>query len=368
MIYQNLKKHLINSFNILKRFALSLTPPLFGGFFFLVCFISFLGLRHNQMEDNLLQSTKIVLKIEESKSECLSNVYHFNGITRAIQNITLKSDLSGPVFKIMAKAGQPIKKGDAILKIHNDDLDAKLESARARFQQKDLEFKASEKLNAKGVKTQIDLTQSKAEMELARSELAKMEGHIIKAPDDGYIDAFLIDEKDQITPQTGLVKFLKISPLKIIIYISEKEHDLIKEGQKATLNIPILKKAVEGIVTFISKSPTEETKTYEINIETPNTDQSILDGMSCDVRIEELQKLFHKIPLSALTLNNEGVTGIKIINEESKVEFLKIEKHHIQDNGFLFVATDKENFHYIKTGASFVEEGQKVDIVTGKIL
>lgn len=365
-ILRGLKKYLDNNSTLLK--IKKMTPPVFGGAFFLFCLFITLIIKHIKTEDKpVLEGTALVLDIAESKHEDVSLVYYLNGLTKASTSVLIKSEIAGRVESIFVKSGTYVEKGKPILKISDLDIQAQIMAAKSRVKEKEMEFRAGEKLSLKGVKTAIEAERSKAEFEEAKASLAKLEESVVKAPDNGFIDYIAVDCGEYLSAQSVIGKFLKLNPMKILCYIGEKNRPFIEEGFKVEVFFPILKKTVTGKVTFISRTAELRTKVYFLEIEVENKDHEILEGMHCDVSVFSPIKKRHHIPLSAMTLDDEGFPGVKFINDQHLVDFLPVTIDQVQKGAIVF-QYPQPTFKYIRYGADFVVKGQKIDPETRKIL
>lgn len=345
-----------------------MSPPAVGGAFFVCSLFIFLLMRSaHKNESIILKSTAVVLDIQESKAQDQPLIYFLNGLSEASVSLVLKTELSGHVESILVKSGDKVKKGDIIVKMGDPDIKARLEAAKARVNEKELEYKAKLQLSEKGVRTVIDAERAKADFEAAKAELAKMEESDIKAPEDGIIDHIMVSAGDFLQMGASIGKFLKLKPLKIICYVSEKNRVFLSEGDKTELNYPLLNKKNMGKISFIAKSSDLKTKVYRVEVDVENEDESIVEGMSCNVSIFTTSKMRHKIPLSSIGLNEDGKPGIKIVSDESQILFLPISIEQIHD-GHIILTHDKDSLKYVKSGGDFVIEGQKVNIATGELL
>lgn len=343
------------------------SPQAFGGMFFIISFILFIVIKNSHHEKLTLNETSITVHLEKSLEENLPLIYHANGLTKADKSVLIKSEIGGHIETIYVDSGSFIEKSTPILKISDVDLKAQIQAAKAKVKERELEYTAFEKLNQKGVKTIIETERSKAELEAARASLAKLEESVIKAPFDGFMDHIAVDEGELLSSQSIVGRFLALNPLKIICYISEKNRPFIEKGFQASVYFPILQKTVEGKVTFISQTSELRTKVYFLEIEIENKDLSILEGMHCDVEIKTPTKKRHSVPLSSLTLNDEGLPGIKIIKNDKSVYFLPITIQQIQKDNIIFEYPESP-IHYIRYGADFLNSNEKIDIQTGKII
>jgi multidrug efflux system membrane fusion protein len=117
-----------------------------------------------------------------------------------------------------------------------------------------------------------------------------------------------------------------------------------------------------GKVRFVSPSASQTTRTYRVEIEIPNADFSIPDGITAEVSIPLDAMPATRIPRSALTYSSAGQLGVRIVNAESLVEFAAITVVE-DDQAFMWVGGLADGARLIVQGQDFVREGQKVEAV-----
>ena len=62
-----------------------------------------------------------------------------------------------------------------------------------------------------------------------------------------------------------------------------------------------------------------------MEIDVPNPDLSIRDGQTAEIAIAAAGVEAHLLPQSALTLNDDGTLGVRMINAENTVEFAAVD-------------------------------------------
>ena len=82
---------------------------------------------------------------------------------------------------------------------------------------------------------------------------------------------------------------------------------------------------VTGQVTFLSRSADPQTRTFRVEIEVPNDDLRIRDGQTAEIAIASAGVKAHLLPQSALTLNDDGTLGVRLVDEDAVVSFAPVE-------------------------------------------
>ena len=86
----------------------------------------------------------------------------------------------------------------------------------------------------------------------------------------------------------------------------------------------------------------------------------IRDGETAEISIELASDTAHLLPQSVLTLNDEGVLGIRAVIE-GNVKFFEVKILRDQVNGLLLTGLPK-SIDVITVGQEFVLDGQKVKV------
>jgi multidrug efflux system membrane fusion protein len=120
--------------------------------------------------------------------------------------------------------------------------------------------------------------------------------------------------------------------------------------------------AARGKVRFVAKTATQTTRTYRVEIELPNADAIIPDGITAEVSIPLAPVEASRVPRSALTFSSGGDLGVRAVGADGLVGFVPIAV--IEDEQtHMWVAGIPDRTRVIVQGQDFVREGQKVEAV-----
>jgi multidrug efflux system membrane fusion protein len=116
---------------------------------------------------------------------------------------------------------------------------------------------------------------------------------------------------------------------------------------------------VNGQVTFLSRSADPTTRTFRVEIEVPNPDLALRDGQTAEILIAAEGERAHLLPASALTLNDEGTLGIRVVGEASAVEFMPVTMLRDTPEG-VWLAGLPDAVDVIVVGQEYVTQGVTV--------
>src|SRR5690606_14444769 len=106
------------------------------------------------------------------------------------------------------------------------------------------------------------------------------------------------------------------------------------------------------------------TRTFRVEISTPNP-ENIPSGTSATVEIPKKSVLAHFITASLLTLDSNGRTGVKTVDDDGIVIFHPVQIISAETNG-IYVVGLPDNANLIINGQGFADAGVKVKTVAAK--
>lgn len=276
------------------------------------------------------------------KPEKLNNNVITTGTILANESVELKSEISGKVVKIFFKEGSRVNKGDILLKINDEELQAQLLRAKSNLKlAEENEARQKALFEKEGVSKQVydaavnDLNAKKADLALINAQIDKTE---IRAPFEGQIGLKYVSEGSFVNTTTVIASLQDIDPVKIDFSIPEKYTTYVTRGDRIQFKVAGSNKIFTGNVFAVEPKIDDVTRTLKIRAISPNTRAEILPGAFADVTL-----ILREIP-DALMVPTQAVIPI-----------LKGQKIYLYKNGFVVEAE-------IETG---IRTDEAVQIVKG---
>ena len=179
----------------------------------------------------------------------------------------------------------------------------------------------------------------------------------VKAPFSGYIEK-IVKPGNFLERGQVCATLIQLSPIIFLAGVPEYEINKVKNGQDVILEL-VTGEIIKGELTFVSKSASSETRTFNVESQINNVDGSIKDGLTASMTIKIDKVKAHKISPSILLLNDDGRLGIRIVDSNSNVEFTEITILEDSIEG-LWVTNIPDRVEIIIQGQGLVEDGQKV--------
>lgn len=287
------------------------------------------------------------------------------GRTENKRTVDVKAETSGRVAERPVERGTQVAVGDLLCRIHMEDRQAGLEEAQAALEEARIEQEASLRLKERGFQSETAIAQAKARLVAAEAQVARRQLDIdrtrVRAPFAGIVEDVHLEVGDYATPGSPCVTVVDMNPMLLKGRVSERQVSRIEPGQTVT-GVLSDGRTVEGPVTFVGQKADEDTRTYAVQIEIPNADYTVRSGITTEIHIPVDRVLAHKISPALFTLDDDGRIGVRIVNDDRRVEY-----HHVnivrEEPGGVWVTGLPDVTTLITVGQELVVAGQEVDPV-----
>ena len=262
--------------------------------------------------------------------------------------VRISSEVAGEIIDIPVKDGMKVKKGDLLVRVNPDTLEAQVKQqeaafnatkanaaqAKAQLLKAQLDMKRIQNLYDKGYSTEDTLDQTKTSLEIAKAsheaslfrikqqemQLREANDELSKAstfsPIEGTIIALNSEVGDRVvgTGQfagTEIMKLANLNHMEVRVDVSEAEIVDVKIGNQAEIEVDALPgEKFAGIVKEIANSANtsgggsqEQLTTFEVKVKMVNIDARYRPGMTAtaDIKTTTVNNVV-KVPLQAVTV------------------------------------------------------------------
>lgn len=206
-----------------------------------------------------------------------------------------------------------------------------------------------------GIESAVAGVQSaEASVENAKLEIAKL---TIEAPFSGVLFTDTAELGELLQPGSPCATLQQLNPLKLVGFLPEADVNKVELGALAGARLATGDEVV-GEVTFVSRSADMNTRTFETEITVPNDDLALRDGQTVEILIQADPIRAHLVPGSAMTLDDEGRLGLRVI-EDGTAQFAPITLLRDTPEGMLISGLADEA-EVIIVGQEYVTDGVPV--------
>ena len=290
-----------------------------------------------------------------------------SGRTEADKKVTAFARTNGVLTELRVRRGSRVKQGDVMAVLSDDAREAQVAQARALLEQRKAELDAKRRLIQMNAYPRLELSNLEAQFKAAEAGLAAAEAErdrgVITAPFDGVVtevsevgtSAFSFTGKE-------IAMVVAMDPMLAVVEVSERRVSSIKLGSAAEVRL-VSGETRQGRVRYVSLSATQTTRTYRVEVQMPNADGAIPDGITAEVAIPLAPTPATRVPRSALIFSSSGDLGVRMVDAEGKVGFVATTIVE-DDQGHMWLAGVPDGARVIVQGQDFVREGMRVEVVT----
>ena len=305
------------------------------------------------------------VRVRTQSAEEVQRTIVVNGKTAPARVVELSAETDGRVEFIGAERGRNISRGELIVRLDERDRSARLSQAKATVKQREVEFEARERLKTESYVSEAQLQEAVAALEAARTELTRAQLDLtymmIRAPFDGALQSRIVEVGDFVKRGDPIATFVDNRTIIVTANLSEFDAryvnvDDLAEARLATGG------TVRGRIRYVAPVAHEATRTFTVELEVDNSDGRLRPGGTAELRIPAESLLAHRVSPSLLTLDDAGNVGIKIINDQGKVEFVVADIALSSADG-VWIAGLPPTVTIITVGQGFVATGSVVNAI-----
>src|SRR6056300_430340 len=289
--------------------------------------------------------------VQKSQARMIDSAVILRGETQAARSVTVRAETSGQIINDPLRKGHVVTAGDILCQIDPGvrnsalaDARARLASAQARVPEANarldearINFNAANKLSETGFASETRVASAQAGVRSAEAAVAtatsgleatksaiqsaeaadesaqkELDRVTITAPFGGLLETDTAELGSLMQPGAACATIVQLDPIKVVGFVPETALSRVTIGAPARAKLTG-GRMVQGLVTFISRSADPVTRTFRIEIDVANTDQSISDGQTAEITIAAEGDNAHLLPQSSLTLNDAGTLGVRIV-------------------------------------------------------
>ena len=261
---------------------------------------------------------------------------------------------------------------------------ARLDEAMARLDEAKINDNAASKLSEGGFASETRVASAQAAVRAAEAAVAAAKSGLqstgagiqsaeaaiasvqkdidrlkITAPFEGLLETDSAELGSLMQPGALCATILQLDPMKLVGFVPETDVDRVEIGALAGARLSGGQE-VQGRVTFLSRSADQTTRTFRVEIQVPNADLKIRDGQTAEIIVAADGAKAHLLPQSALTLNDDGDLGVRIVDDNNLAQFRALSLLRDTSEG-VWVAGLPEVADVIIIGQEYVVDGVAVE-------
>jgi len=340
-----------------------------------------------------------------SDAQITADALSLRGRTEAARQVMVAAETSGRIISEPIRAGAFVEEGQLLCQIDTGtrgaalaeaqaarteaaarlpEAEARLAEAEAALTAAQIDANAADRLSEQGFASETRAASAAASLRAAEAAIRSAQSGVeaaaagilaadaavdraeeeigrleIRAPFEGLLESDTAELGALLQPGAGCATVIQLNPMKLVGFVPESEVSRVELGATAGARLATGTE-VQGVVTFLSRSADPDTRTFRVEISVDNADLSIRDGQSADILIETEGTPSHLLPASALTLNDDGVLGIRAAID-GRAQFIEVRMLRDTARGVLLAGLP-DQVDVITIGQEFVTDGTPVEV------
>ena len=288
-----------------------------------------------------------------------------SGRTQADVRVSVRAETGGIVKQRPVREGARVEAGDLLCRIDRGARDARLARASAALSKAEFDLAAAERLSARGFAPESRLRAARAAVDAARAALAEARLDLsrteIRAPVAGIVQKPLVEIGGMLTIGGVCASLVDIDPILMIAQISERDIGALETGMSATVTT-VTGETRTGTIRYIAPSADPATRTFRVEIEIENADNTLREGVTAHAEIPLAPVRAHFLSPSILTLDDDGRIGLRGVDDRDRVVFWPVKVVASERTG-VWVTGLPERVRLITVGQEYVKAGAIVEPV-----
>jgi multidrug efflux system membrane fusion protein len=311
------------------------------------------------------------------------------GTVTSLATVTVRTQISGYLMRVVFKEGDEVKKGDLLVEIDSRPYEATLAQAKGQLARDEAMLKgaqvdltryqglaAQNAVPHQTLDTQIALVaQDQGTVEADRAAVKSAEVNLqytrIVSPIDGRVGLRLVDQGNYVTPgdANGLVVITQLQPISVLFTVPEDNLQAIAKRVQAGAVLPATaldrggaNKIADGTLQTFDSQIDQTTGTIKLRAQFPNEDRALFPNQFVNIRL--LLDTHKDVTTISTAGVQRGVPGtfVYLINPDSTVAVRPVQLGVTDGNHVEVLSGLTPGDRIVIDGADKLRDGAKIII------
>jgi len=289
-----------------------------------------------------------------------NSVYPSTVQANVVNNIA--SQTSGRIRKLNVEVGDFVSAGQVLAELDRVSLD----QAAIQLKNNETEYNRVKALLEEGGISQSDYESIELSYKVSKSSYDNiLENTILRAPVSGVVTARNYDKGDMYAISTPIYTVQQITPVKLLVGVSETDYTKVKAGDEVTLTVDAIPdRTFEGKIVRIYPVIDAASHTFNAEVQVKNADRTLRPGMYAKVSIN-LGKTHNVVVPDTAVIKQQG-SGVRtafVVDSEGKAEIRIVTLGSHFDGKYEILSGLEEGERVIVKGNSSLKAGDKVEVI-----
>lgn len=264
------------------------------------------------------------------------------------QAATLRAEISGPIVQTYVEQGQPVKRGQSLVRIDDTAIREALLSAQSALRSAKLaldnatrDADREQRLETAGAVAPRDVEAAQRALAAAQAAMADAQARLtsaqqqldkttFRAPFDGLVSERPVNTGDVVQPGTAIVSVVNPASMRLEGSVPAEQLSTLKIGTPVLFTVNGYgDQTFTGRIDRINPTADPTTRQVRVYVTIPNEKSALVGGLFADGRVATENRQGMMVPMSAV--DERGVTPIVLRIKDGTVESVPVQLG-IRDN------------------------------------
>tara|TARA_B110000977_G_scaffold39861_1_gene53566 strand:+ start:22 stop:1074 length:1053 start_codon:yes stop_codon:yes gene_type:complete len=318
-------------------------------------------------------TSKPLVTVVEVQKKNFKHFFNTQGSVTSKEMAFIRPEINGTIKTLFVKEGDYVQKGQNILSITTDLLNAQIAEINEQLSFAKYLFDKQKILFDDEISSEIQLKEAENNLNRVRKSkttlLTQLEKSKVIAPFSGFIEAILVQDGESVSPMNPICHLINTNELFIVADISENLLSDISIGNPVNVYFPSLDLEVNELeLNRIGRIVNKVNRTVKIESKLPAS-KGLIPNLMAEIRINHYSKDSAVCLPSRLVLkDSKGGAFLKILDENNRVVIYPVQVGKTEKTVVEIISDLRSGTLVVDDGKSTVLEGQEVEIISGNNL
>lgn len=313
-------------------------------------------------EDNTVDSAegKPIVKLALVTTQPVNQTESFTATVEADVKNNIAPSMPVRIDKIFVEVGDQVRKGQKLVQMDN----ANLLQSQTQLENLKVEFNRVDELYKVGGVSKSEWDARKVSLDVAQTAFDNLsENTTLTSPINGVVTARNYDNGDMYSGAMPVLTVEQISPVKLVVNVSEGYFKDVKKGMTAKINLDVYgNEEFTGKVNLIYPTIDATTRTFPVEIILDNRDQRVRPGMFARVMLSFGVLDNVVVPDQAIVKQVGSGERFVYVYENGKVYYRKVELGRRLSTEYELISGVENGAQVVVAGQVRLSDGAEVDV------
>ena len=288
------------------------------------------------------------------------STYSSNVQANVVNNITPQT--AGRIQKLNVEIGDFVSGGQVLAEMDKTQLD----QAYLRLKNDEAELERVRALKEEGGISQSDFDALELAFKVSKTSYENLlENTVLRAPISGVVTARSYDRGDMYAMSAPVYTIQQITPVKLLVAVSEMDYTKIKKGDKVSIVADALPgQTFEGSIVRLYPVIDPASHTFTAEVQVRNLQKILRPGMYARVTVNMGDNHSFLVPDTAvMKQQGSGVRTVFVMKEDNTVELKVVTIGRHFDGKYEITGGLEEGDKLVYKGNSSLRAGDKVEVI-----